>query len=299
MKIFHSPKLATKFNYDHFTAFLFILPAFLQYLSFVIIPFFYIIFISFFRWDGMSAPLNIGFNNYTELLHDGIFWSSLKVSFMYMAGTTCLVMIMALLFAILLNRSFRGRNFFRVSFYVPTILPYVATGLIWAWLLEYNYGLVNYLLEFFRIPKVGWLTEPSLALISIIIVGVWRNFGYYMVLYLAGLQTIPGQIYEAANIDGASVWQQFKYITLPLLKPISTMILMVCSIRSFQVFAEVFVMTSGGPVRATNVILYYIYEQTFDNFRLGFGSAMTIVIFSLLFVLSMLQWKASKQNPEI
>jgi ABC-type sugar transport system permease subunit len=246
----------------------------------------------------MSQPQNVGISNYLELIHDRVFWSSIKVSFIYMAGTTLVVMVLALVFAFLLNKSFRGRNFFRVSFYVPTILPYVATGLIWAWLLEYNYGLVNYVLDVFHIQKVGWLTEPSLALISIIIVGVWRNFGYYMVLYLAGLQTIPGQLYEAANIDGASAWQQFKYITLPLLKPISTMILIVCSIRSFQVFSEVFVMTSGGPMRATNVILYYIYEQTFDNFRLGFGSAMTIVIFSLLFVLAMIQWKVSKQNPE-
>lgn len=282
MKNFNSPKLTARLNYDHLTALLFILPAFLQYFSFVIIPFFYIFFVGFFKWDGMSQPQNVGISNYLELIHDQVFWSSIKVSFIYMAGTTLVVMVLALVFAFLLNKSFRGRNFFRVSFYVPTILPYVATGLIWAWLLEYNYGMVNYVLNVFHIQKVGWLSEPSLALLSIIIVGVWRNFGYYMVLYLAG----------------ASAWQQFKYITLPLLKPISTMILIVCSIRSFQVFSEVFVMTSGGPMRATNVILYYIYEQTFDNFRLGFGSAMTIVIFSLLFVLAMIQWKVSKQNPE-
>lgn len=294
MKFLH----LTKKNQDYCAAALFILPAFIQYLLFVIVPFIYTFIISFFRWDGMSEPGFIGFENYLELINDKVFWSSIKVSLTYMLGTTIVVIIMALFFAIILNRQFRGRNLFRVVFYMPTVLPYVAGALIWSWLLEYNYGIVNHVLSIFHLGKVGWLIESSSALISVMIVGVWRNFGYYMVLYLAGLQTIPTHIYEAANIDGASKWQQFKFITLPLLKPISTMVLIVCSLRTFQVFSEVYVMTSGGPMRATNVILYYIYEQTFDNFRLGFGSAMTIVIFILLFALSIFQWKASKQDTE-
>lgn len=299
MKSFNALNLTTKkINHDHFTAIMFIFPAFLQYLFFVIFPFFYTFIISFFRWNGMSEPNNIWFDNYIELIRDNVFWSSIKISFTYMVGTTIVVAIMALFFAVLLNKQFRGRYLYRVGFYVPTILPYVAGALIWSWLLEYNYGLVNYILGILGLEKVGWLTDSTMALVSVIIVGIWRNFGYYMVLYLAGLQTIPTYLYEAGKIDGASKWQQFRFITLPLLKPISTMILIVCSLRTFQIFSEVYVMTSGGPMRATNVILYYIYEQTFDNFRLGYGSAMTIIIFTLLFALSIFQWKASKHNIE-
>jgi ABC-type sugar transport system permease subunit len=188
------------------------------------------------------------------------------------------------------------KGFFRTGFYIPVITAMAAAAVIWEWIFEPSYGLLNWFLSLFGIDGVGWLSDPNYALLALIIVGVWKRIGYNMVLFLAGLQVIPKSLYEVADIDGASGISKFRNITWPLLSPTTLFVVILQFIASFRVFVSVSVMTRGGPLDSTRVITYYLYQQAFENMKFGYSSAIAVVMFVIMLCFTILQFKASKRR---
>jgi ABC-type sugar transport system permease subunit len=200
-------------------------------------------------------------------------------------------MIIALFLAMMLNKKIKGKSFLRTAFFTPVIISPVAAALIWRWIYDPNFGLLNYTTGLFGIPPVNWLNDSRAAMAALIIIGVWKNLGINMVLFSAGLQGIPDTYYEAAEMDGAGGWSKFWNITLPMLTPTTFFIMIMSMISSFQVFDIVYVLTSGGPMGATKVMVFYLYEYAFKFFEMGYASAVAYIFFAMLAVLTLLQVK--------
>jgi multiple sugar transport system permease protein len=200
-------------------------------------------------------------------------------------------MALALLIALLLSQDIRGVSFWRALFFLPSISSLVAVAMVWEWLYHPEFGLVNYALRLLGLDPLGWLTDPSTALISVMIVNIWLGVGYQMVIFLAGLKSIPAAFYESALVDGAGAWQRFRYVTLPLLRPTTFFILVTSIIASFQVFALVFVMTEGGPLNRTDVVVYHIYKNAYDYLKMGYASAMAWILFLVILAATWLQFR--------
>jgi multiple sugar transport system permease protein len=235
------------------------------------------------QWAGLS--------NYVRLFADGQFWSSLKTTALYTVFYVPIVYCLSLCLALLVNQRLPLMRFFRTVFFVPVVLSLVVSSLMWKYIFDERAGLLNYLLGFIGIPPQPWLGSVELALPAIIIVSLWIQMGYFMVIFIAGLQDIPREYYEAARIDGANRWQMFWRITLPLLKPTSLFVIVISLIGSFQVFDQIWVMTKGGPANATQVTAIYIYQQAFQYLNLGYGSAIAFVLFVIILGFSLLQFK--------
>jgi len=219
------------------------------------------------------------------------------VTFLYIIGTVPASVLIGLGLALLLNiKWLKGRGIFRTAFYIPVITSMAAAAVIWAWIFEGNYGLMNQLLSAFGIGPIRWLADPNFTLIALMIVGVWKRIGYNMVLFLAGLQNIPSTYYEAAEIDGAKTWTKLIRITVPLLSPTTLFVVILQFIASFRVFVSVSVMTQGGPARSTEVITFYLYENAFRYLRFGYASAIAVVMFILMMVFTVLQFRISKNR---
>jgi len=244
----------------------------------------------------MIRPMRyVGLRNYERLFSSPDFWNSMGVTGIYILGTVIPSVIIGLLLAALLNIEWiKGRGLFRTLFYIPVVTSMAAAAVIWGWLYEPNFGLVNYFLSIFGISNIKWLSDPNYALLALIIVGVWKRIGYNMVLFLAGLQTIPKTYYEAAEIDGATPWRKFVNITLPLLSPTTLFVFIMQFIASFRVFVSVSVMTSGGPAKSTQVITYYLYENAFKYLKFGYASAVAVVMFAMMVVFTLIQFRVSK-----
>jgi multiple sugar transport system permease protein len=200
-------------------------------------------------------------------------------------------MMISLFIAILMNRNIRGINLLRTIFFLPSVASFVAVALVWQWMYHPEFGLLNYLLSFLGIARIGWLTEPSLALLSIMVLSIWMGIGYQMVIFLAGLQSIPEEIYEVSLIEGANAWQRFWYITLPLLKPTTFFVLITSVISSFQVFTLVYVMTQGGPLQSTDVVVFHIYKNAWDYLKMGYASAISWVLFIVIMFITWTQFR--------
>jgi ABC-type sugar transport system permease subunit len=229
---------------------------------------------------------------------DNAFHHALLNSFYYTVGTIFPSAALALVIALLLDQKIRGLAFFRTAYYIPQIASWVAISMIWIYMFNPSFGVINYVLSFFGIPKLGWLNDTKLALPSIIIVGIWRNLGYNVVIYLAGLQGIPGYLYEAAVIDGANRWRQFWRITWPLLLPTTMFILIITGIFALQAFDQIFVLTQGGPADASVTVVFSIYRNAFQYLKMGYASAMAFVLFVIIFILSALSLRLSGQLGE-
>lgn len=269
-----------------------LLPTLLYLLVFVIFPVVFSLYLSFTSWDMVSAEKPwVGFDNYHQLLTDRDFQRSLANTAYFSVGYVLLVMLASLGLALLLNIRLPGVTFFRAIFYTPAVVSVIAVSVVWVWLYEPTYGLLNAALEAVGLPPSQWLSDPAWAMPGIILMMVWKNAGYFMVIYLAGLKSIPVTLYEAAAIDGANRWKNFRYITLPLLMPVTFFIMVMATINSFQVFGPIYVMTAGGPVKATLVIAYYLYQQAFSFFRMGYASAIAYILFAILFVLALVQMR--------
>lgn len=284
-----------KFN-KKIEPYLYILPYFLIFLSFIIVPAIIGLITSFFDWQIVGYREFIGFGNYKELFADKLFLKAVRntaiYSLIYVTFTICI----GLVFATLLNEKYKMRNFFRTTIFLPYVFMIPAIGVMWRWLMDSNYGLLNYYLGLLGLPHIGWLTRPNLTLISIAIVTLWESAGYSVVLYLAGLQMIPAELYEAARIDGASKWQVFRKITFPLLQPTTFFLLVITSIGAFKTFGQPFVMTGGGPVDSSMTIVMYIFNTGFKFGRLGYSSTISTVLFIGILSLSLLQFKFIKQR---
>jgi ABC-type sugar transport system permease subunit len=225
------------------------------------------------------------------------FWLVLKNTVIYTIGTVPLNMIISLMVAYGLNKQLVGKKFLRTLFFAPVVVSPVAAALIWRWLYDPNFGLINYALGFFGFAPVNWLNDPSAAMFALIGMGVWKTFGYNMVLFAAGLNAIPESYYEAATLDGAGAWSKFWHITVPLLSPTTFFIMVMAMIGSFQVFDIVYILTSGGPLGSTKVLVFYVYEYAFKfTGEMGYASAVSYVLFAILFLMTMLQIKFMKSK---
>ena len=276
-------------------ALFFLSPTLIIFVTFILFPVFFSFYLSFQHWNMFSSDASfVGFDNYIKLFHSAEFWQVLKNTAIYTIGTVPLNMGLSLFVAYVLNKKIAGKKFLRTAFFAPVIISPVAAAVIWRWIYDPNFGLMNYGLDFLGIDPINWLNDPTAAMFALIIMGVWKTLGVNMVLFSAGLQGIPENYYEAAEIDGAGRWSKFWNITIPLLTPTTFFIMVMSMIASFQVFDIVYVLTSGGPLGSTKVLVFYIYERAFQFFEMGYASAVSYILFALLFILTMLQVKYLK-----
>ena len=277
------------------TALLFLLPAVIILGTFNFYPALYSLYLSFFEWNGVSPDKPfVGLENYRRLFASGEFWNSLRVTVVYAGAMTVAALALGMVVAVLLNQDVRGRAFYRALYFLPVITPTVATGVVWRYLFDPSQGVINRGLSGIGIAGPSWLTDPTWALAAVVVVGVWKRVGFNMVVYLAALQGIPRAYYEAAELDGASSWQRFRHVTLPLLAPSTFFLSVTALIDAFQVFDLIYVMTSGGPLGSTDVIGYYLYRYGFRFYELGFASAIAYVMFALIFVVTVIQFRLSR-----
>ena len=278
--------------------YIFILPNFLAFVVFMVIPIITSLYLSFTEWDLLTEPIWVGVSNYVKLVtRDRLFMSSLTNTLMYSVYTIPLGIAMSLGLALVLNsRLITGRTFFRSVFFLPHVCTLAAVALVWKWFYNAEFGILNYLLGLVGIPGQKWLTNRQLALPSIAIMAVWKSAGYNMVIILAGLQGIPSFLYEAAELDGAVGVKRFWHITFPLLTPTLFFILIVSTIGSFQVFDAIMVMTQGGPANTTIVYNYYLYQNAFQYFKMGYASAMAYILFLMIFLITLVQVRLMGQR---
>lgn len=255
-------------------------------------------FLSFSRYetDLLSPPGWVGWANFAQLWRDGVFWKTLGNTFLYLVVVVPILAIAPLLLAILVNQPLRGIHWFRAAYYSPVIVSMVVAGIAWRWLYAPN-GLLNQLVQglHLRDTPIPWLTSPHLALFSVMAVTVWKGLGYYMVIYLAGLQGISSELYEAAALDGSEGWQQHWDITLPLMRPYIFLVSILSAISATKVFEEVYVMTQGGPLNSSKTIVYYIYENAFQRLEINYACTMGLVLFLFILSLSLLNLKFGRQ----
>lgn len=279
---------------DYFWAVVFLLPNFAGFLVFILWPVIASLGLSFTSWD-LLTPINfIGLGNYHSLISDQVFWKVFWNTIYFTVGTVPLGIIISLFLAMALNQKIKGVKIFRAAYFLPVISSTVAVAVVWQWLYNPQFGLLNYLLSLFGINGPNWLTSKTWAMPAVIITSIWKNLGFNMLLFLAGLQGIPETFYEAAKIDGAGWWASFKNITLPLLSPTTFFVVVMSIISSFQVFDQIYIMTEGGPARSTSVLVHYLYQNAFQYFKMGYASAIAYILFFLVFIITMIQLKRSK-----
>ncbi len=276
---------------------LFLLPSLAGLLIFMVGPILASLGLSFSSWDPLLPnKFNfIGLENFINIFTDEQFWAALTHTFLYLVGYIPLVLITGLGAALLLNRRLKGQAFFRAAFFTPVISAWVAVALLWTWIFNPQYGLVNFILGLVGIQGPTWLFDPNWAMPAIILTSVWKDTGYLMAMFLNGLQNIPDEYYEAANIDGASPWARFRYITLPMLSPTTFFALIISLISSFQVFDQVWIMTAGGPAGATTTLVQQIVNNAFHYGNMGYAAGLSWVLFVLVFIATVIQSRLQKQ----
>jgi multiple sugar transport system permease protein len=262
---------------------LFLGPSLIGVVAFVAGPIVASLALAFTSWDLLTPPAFVGVRNFERLSRDLEFWAALRHTVTFLAGYVPLVLVTGLAVAVALNGRVPARGAFRAIFFLPVVSSWVAVALVWQWLLNPHFGLVNAWLATIGIRGPAWLFDPSWAMPSVILTSVWKDTGFVMVILLAGLQAIPREYYEAAGIDGATRWQQLRHVTVPLLAPAIFFALTISLINSFQVFDQVYVMTGGGPAGATTVLVERIVRHAFSFSRMGYASAMSWVLFLLIF----------------
>jgi multiple sugar transport system permease protein len=276
--------------------YLFLLPNILGFLVFSSIPVLATFSISLLDWDLIRAPRFVGIDNYVKLLTDDVLFRKVLLNTAYyVVGTVPAGVILSLLLALAMNANVRGIAIFRAIFFIPVISASVAVAMMWRWLYNTDFGLINLALASIGVKGVPWLSSTAWAMPAVIIMAVWKTLGYNMVIFLAGLQSIPIHLHEAAAIDGANGYQRFRHITLPLLAPTTFFVLVISGISSFQVFDLAFVLTKGGPGDATNTMVMYIYAQAFQFFHMGYAASIAWVLFAIIFAVTLLQHQLQKR----
>lgn len=270
--------------------YLFILPGVLGFLLWWAGPIAFSAWASTTEWDVLSPPRQVGLQNYHALLQDPLFWQALKVTFTYTLLSVPLFQILSFAVALLMNVRVRGIALFRTVYYLPTIVPVVASSMLWAWIFNSEFGLLNAVLRTLGLPKVLWLQDPTWVMPAFILMSLW-TFGGTMLIYLAGLQGIPLHLYEAAELDGATGWQKLINITIPMMSPIIFFNLVLGIIFSLQTFTQGYIITNGGPQNATLFYVLYLYRKAFTEFKMGYASAMAWVLFALILVLTILVFR--------
>ena len=248
------------------------------------------------NYDGIQPPKFVGFQNYAMLFTNKEFGEALFHTIYFTIGTVPVGVFLAILVAVLLNQKIHGVNVYRSAFFIPVIVSYVSSTMVWQWLYNEDYGLINAFLGQLGLYQPPWLTSEKWAMPSVIIMSIWKNLGFNAVILLAGVQGISSEIYESADIDGANVVQKFFKITMPLLKPTIVFVTIISMINSFQAFDQIYVMTKGGPGTATQVVSYLIYMNAFQYFKQGYASAMAYILFIIVFIASIVQLRFSEKN---
>ncbi len=276
---------------DGLTALIFILPAVLGTLIFIVIPVFFSFSLSFVDWDLLSPMKFVGLSNFKDVLTDSMFVQVLINTFVFAIASSVFAVIIPLVLACILNTKIRGSNFYKTAYFLPFITPMIVIAIVWQWVFDPNIGLLNQILH----THIKWLYDVRFAMPALIAVSVWKLIGYNMIIFLSGLSTINQEVLEAAKIDGANSWQVFKNVTVPLLSPTIFFVIVITSISSFQVFDLIYVMTQGGPDNSTMVLVYSIYKYAFEYFDVGKASAIAYILFAIIFVLVLCQWKLRKK----
>ena len=276
----------------------FLLPGLVGLLAFTILPIAASLVLTFFEWDLLTPPEFVGTANFVRLWGDADFWAALRHTLYFIAGYLPLVLLAGLGVALALNAPLRGIGFIRTSFFLPVVSSWVAVALLWSWLFNPRYGLINYLLSLIGITGPGWLYDPQWAMPAVILTSVWKDLGFVMVIFLAGLQAIPRDYYEAAALDGAGVWGQLRFITLPLLGPTTFFVTIISLINSFQVFDQVWVMTEGGPAGATTVLVERVVRHAFSYGEMGYAATISWAIFVLVFAVTALQFSLQRRGRD-
>jgi multiple sugar transport system permease protein len=278
-----------------FAGFFFVLPALIHLATFKFYPMFEAFRLSFYRYDLMSPPVFNGLRNYNLLWENPLFHQSFWVSVKYMFGVSIPEWFLALGLALLLNRQMRGRSIIRLAYFFPIVMSQIVVAMVWKFM-YHPYGLVNIILEFFGVGRTNWLSTELTALPSLIAIGIWRGIPLFGVLYLAGLQAIPKEYYEAAMIDGAGPFKRFIYVTIPLLLPTILFVMVMTLLSAVKVFLNPMVMTEGGPNGTTRVLPYFIYETGFAYFRMGEAAAASMVLFAFILILTLIQLKLLRRG---
>ncbi|CAB4927371.1 unannotated protein [freshwater metagenome] len=284
-----------KYKRENLSATLFILPSFLPLVAFLIVPMLAAVTLSFAQWDLLTPPSWVGLENYFELFKSAVFWQTLKNSIVFILGYLPIVYTLGLAAALALNKKFVGSGLLRAAYFLPVITSWVIVSLLWKWILNPEGGVVNSLLSQIGIQGPGWWTSTTWAMPTVIIASAWKDLGYVMLLLLAGLQSIPPEYQEAAAIDGASKSQILRLITLPLLTPATFFVIVISLINNFQVFDQIYLMTSGGPEGSTSVIVQQIVKNSFDYGRMGYASALSMVLFVIILSITLVQIKLQKR----
>ena len=254
---------------------------------------------AFMEWPLLKPPRFVGLANFVRLLDDQLFRTVFLNTWYYVAGFVPLVTVLSFLLAVMLNRQVRGIQILRTAYFLPSITLIVSVAMVWQWMLDPQAGVVTWVLKALRLPVLEFLADRRLAMPTLIVVGVWTEVGYYAVIYLAGLQSIPSSLYEAAEIDGANAWQRLVHITVPLISPTTFFVLVTGMISGWQVFALPYLMTGGGPANSTRTLLQYVYEQAYGSLRMGYAALMAWVLFLIIFGVTLLQWRFSKGGEHV
>lgn len=269
-----------------------ILPAFILYAVFRLYPVVYGVVISLTEWNGLAAMKFVGLANYQELIKDEIFRLALKNNILYTIFTVLGKNALGLVLALLLNKRLKGMVFYRSILFMPVVMSFVVVGILWSWILNPAFGLLNGVLQKLGLSFLilDWLSDPNVALYSVMGVDIWKWTGFHMVIFLAGLQSIPESLYEAGRIDGIrTTWQEVRYITLPLLAPVTLVNVLMSLIGGFQVFDLIYVITAGGPAHATEVIMTHMYTVAFKFHRMGYAAAVSYGLFVIILIVSLIQ----------
>ncbi len=285
----------------HWHLYLWVLPALLVYAVFKLGPMIGGLGLSMLRWDGIKDAVFVGLQNFQRMADDDKLLPALLHNVQYALGTVAGKISLALFLAILLNQALRGRTFYRTMLFLPVIMSFAVVSILWTWMYNDQFGLINSLLRALGLNALAmqWLGDPRYALLALMFVDIWKWYGFHMVIYLAGLQSIPQEYYEAARVDGATRWQQFAHITLPQLRPVTIVNITLALLGAFNVFEIPYIMTQGGPVNATNVLSLYSYSQAFQSGRIGYGAALSYVILLIVGVIAIVQLRLTAADETL
>ncbi len=276
------------------TAYLFMAPYLALFGVFLLVPALVGIGASFTEWGIVGSPTYVGLANYRRIFADTLFRQSIFNTFYFMVLTAIPLVVLGLALALLLNQRLRGRSIVRIIVYLPHVIMVSAVGIVWVWIYDTNYGLLNYYLTKLGLPAIGWLYDVNWAMPALAITTIWWTVGTNTIIYLAGLQDIPEELYDAAKVDGAGGWSLFRHITLPLLLPVNAFVIPLTVIASWRVFGQSFVMTQGGPESRTFVIAQYIYLTAFQNFEMGPAAAASVVLLVITLAFTIVQLRAMR-----
>lgn len=270
-------------------AYTLLLPSLIILIIFTFYPTIKSLFLSFFKWNLNNSEF-VGLENYKQVFGNDIFWQVIKNNIILVIGTVPTSILLAMYFAIWINGKLRFNSFLRTSFFYPTIIPMIAIANIWLFIYTPDYGLLDKFLNFFNISGPNWLGDSSWVMISLIVMLIWKETGFFMIFFLAGLQNLPGEVYEAAKIEGARPFQQFRYITFPLLAPTTLFVTIIALTNAFKMVDHLYIMTKGGPDNASNLLLYMIYEVAFSFWDMGQAAVLTVVLLVILLTISIVNY---------